>query len=220
MSKLIICYFLAVFIVFSDHVSTLRLFPHAIRQYSKSSNPELYSSSNSLSNIIPSTYLPSISAVQYVDYSTSQPLSIATTSDDLYTVTNSPLLEKQPVLSNFLSWIVRRLVQGRTEFVSGLNVKVKSSSNFAILRGNVSGVDISFDKVCFNQLYCSGGGRLTIKGNHSIDNNLFNIFLHGDDITGLELRMRRFLFRNKEPLRKSYEVYGDLLLTQAGKLDS
>lgn len=34
---------------------------------------------------------------------------------------------------------------------------------------------------------------------------------------GLELRMRRLLFKDKQPLRKSYQVFGDLLLTQAGE---
>lgn len=46
----------------------------------------------------------------------------------------------------------------------GLTVKVAANSSIDVLRGKVGRVDVGFQKICFHQLYCSGGGRLTIEG--------------------------------------------------------
>ena len=109
-------------------------------------------------------------------------------------------ITRKPIFAHFISWILRRLVETRTQFVSGLEVNVLSPSNRDILRGRVNTLELKFDKIAYGQLFVSGGGRLILQG--------------------LDLRMRRFLFQNLQSLRKPYKIYGDFLLTQADIINS
>ena len=109
-------------------------------------------------------------------------------------------ITRKPIFAHFISWILRRLVETRTQFVSGLEVNVLSPSNRDILRGRVNTLELKFDKIAYGQLFVSGGGRLILQG--------------------LDLRMRRFLFQNLQSLRKPYKIYADLLLTQADIVNS
>lgn len=109
-------------------------------------------------------------------------------------------ITRKPIFAHFVSWILRRLVETRTQFVSGLEVNVLSHSNRDILRGRVNTLELKFDKIAYGQLFVSGGGRLILQG--------------------LDLRMRRFLFQNLQSLRKPYKIYGDFLLTQADIINS
>ena len=109
-------------------------------------------------------------------------------------------ITRKPIFAHFVSWILRRLVETRTQFVSGLEVNVLSPSNRDILRGRVNTLEVKFDKIAYGQIFVSGGGRLILQG--------------------LDLRMRRFLFQNLQSLRKPYKIYGDFLLTQADIINS
>ena len=113
---------------------------------------------------------------------------------------NEHKITRKPIFAHFVSWILRRLVETRTQFVSGLEVNVLSHSNRDILRGRVDTLELKFDKIAYGQLFVSGGGRLILQG--------------------LDLRMRRFLFQNLQSLRKPYKIYGDFLLTQADIINS
>lgn len=113
---------------------------------------------------------------------------------------NEHKVTRKPIFARFVSWILRRLVETRTEFVSGLEVNVLSNSNRDILRGRVDTLELKFDKIAYGQLFVSGGGRLILQG--------------------LDLRMRRFLFQNLQSIRKPYKIYGDFLLTQADIINS
>lgn len=104
-------------------------------------------------------------------------------------------IKYRPVaLARWLSGLLRGLVISRTTYISGLNIVVLAARNLAIARGRVNTIEMKFDKIIFNDVYVSGGGRLIIKG--------------------LNLRMRRFLFRRKQSIRKPYVLYCDLLFTQ------
>ena len=46
----------------------------------------------------------------------------------------------------------------------GLRVKVSANSSMDVLRGRVGRVDLGFQKICFQQFYCSAGGHITIEG--------------------------------------------------------
>lgn len=113
---------------------------------------------------------------------------------------NEHKVTRKPIFARFVSWILRRLVETRTEYVSGLEVNVLSNSNRDILRGRVDTLELKFDKIAYGQLFVSGGGRLILQG--------------------LDLRMRRFLFQNLQSIRKPYKIYGDFLLTQADIINS
>jgi hypothetical protein len=91
-------------------------------------------------------------------------------------------------------------VEARTQYISGLDLSVLSESNRHVLSGKVSTIEMKFDKVIFGSLLVSGGGRVLIRG--------------------LDLRMRRFLFSNLQSLRRSYQIYGDFLLTQSDVVNS
>jgi hypothetical protein len=104
-------------------------------------------------------------------------------------------IKYRPVaLARWLSNLLRNLVISRTTYISGLNIVVLAARNLAIARGRVNTIEMKFDKIIFNDVHVSGGGRLIVKH--------------------LNLRMRRFLFRRKQSIRKPYLLYCDLLLTQ------
>ena len=104
-------------------------------------------------------------------------------------------IQHRPVaLARWLSGILKKIVLSRTTFVSGLDVVVLAARNLAIARGRVNTIEMKFDKIIFNDVHVSGGGRLIIKD--------------------LNLRMRRFLFRRKQSIRRPYVLYCDLLFTQ------
>lgn len=67
--------------------------------------------------------------------------------------------KRKPILSRFVSWILRRVVQSSSQFVSGLKIDVAANSNFDIIRGRVKSVQLKFDKICFGQLYVTGGTK-------------------------------------------------------------
>lgn len=107
----------------------------------------------------------------------------------------------RPVFAaKFVSWILRKVVEARTQYISGLDLTVLSESNRHILMGKVSTVDMKFERIVFGPILVSGGGRLILRG--------------------LDLRMRRFLFCNLQSLRKPYKVCGDFLLTQSDIVNS
>jgi hypothetical protein len=113
---------------------------------------------------------------------------------------NLPKVDNKPLFARLVSWVVKRLVETRTQFVSGLSVDVLSNSNRDIIRGRVDTLEMKFDKIAFGQFFVSGGGRLILRG--------------------LDLRMRRFLFQDLQSLRRPYQIYGDFLLTQSDIVNS
>ena len=107
----------------------------------------------------------------------------------------------KPVLAaRFVSWILRKVIEARTNFVSGLEVTVLSESNRRIFMGKVSAVEMKFDRIAFGSLLITGGGKIMIEG--------------------LDLRMRRFLFGNLQSQRRPYQIYGDFRLTQSDIVNS
>jgi hypothetical protein len=62
-------------------------------------------------------------------------------------------LAKRPMFAHFVSWILKKLVFTRTQFVSGLEVHVLSPSNRDILRGRVDTLELKFDKLAYGQVY-------------------------------------------------------------------
>lgn len=66
--------------------------------------------------------------------------------------TDKHRLTKKPMFAHFVSWILKKLVFTRTQFVSGLEVHVLSPSNRAILRGRVDTLELKFDKVAYGQV--------------------------------------------------------------------
>mmetsp|Transcript_18367 Transcript_18367/g.30778 ORF Transcript_18367/g.30778 Transcript_18367/m.30778 type:complete len:398 (-) Transcript_18367:338-1531(-) len=101
---------------------------------------------------------------------------------------------KRPLFARVVAWILSRLVRKSTSSLNGLEMHVIADSNHDILRGKLDTIELKFDKVNYAQFFVSGGGRLIIKD--------------------LSLRMRRFLFKNAQAIRKPYTLYCDLLLTQ------
>lgn len=108
---------------------------------------------------------------------------------------SQPQVAQKPVLlARAVSWIIRKIVQARCRYTSGLTCSVDAKSNSDILRGRVNNIELQFDSLCYGQLYISGGGRISLQG--------------------IDLRMRRFLFQDIQSLRTPYKLSGDLLLTQ------
>lgn len=104
-------------------------------------------------------------------------------------------MKYRPVyLARWLGHLLRKLVIQRTTYIQGLQIVVLAARNLAIARGRVNAIEMKFDKIIFNDVHVSGGGRLIVKN--------------------LNLRMRRFLFRRKQSIRKPYVLYCDLLFTQ------
>ena len=107
----------------------------------------------------------------------------------------------KPVLAaRFVTWTLTKLINARTQFVSGLYVNVLSKSNKHVFRGQVSTIEIKFDRIAFGPLLVTGGGKILMEG--------------------VNLQMRRFLFRNLQALRKPYQIYADFLLTQSDVVNS
>eukprot|EP00981_Chlorochromonas_danica_P007085 scaffold1551_cov164-Ochromonas_danica.AAC.13 len=104
------------------------------------------------------------------------------------------------IIARIVSWALHKIITLRTDVVQGLDIKIASRSNYGVLRGRLDTIDMKFDKISFAQLHVSGGGRFIIKG--------------------LELRMRRFLFFNRQSVKKPYVIYADLLLTQQDIINS
>ena len=102
--------------------------------------------------------------------------------------------------ARFMEWLIARSMRARSQFVSGLSVRVNGRKNRNILRGRVDSIAISFDRIAYGQIWCTGGGSVYIKG--------------------LNLRMRRFLFQDLQSLRTPYDIYGDFLLTQSDIINS
>lgn len=107
---------------------------------------------------------------------------------------------KPVLLARFVAWALRKVVRKHTSYSNGLDIRVNALSNQNVLRGRVEAIDLTFDKISFNGLFVSGGGRLVLKG--------------------VDLRMRRFLFQNLQAVRKPYVLYADLLFTQQDIINS
>jgi len=69
----------------------------------------------------------------------------------------------QPVFARFVSWLLRRFVAEKTQYVSGLEVHVLTPSNTKLIRGKIDALELKFDKMIFAQLFVSGGGRIILK---------------------------------------------------------
>lgn len=132
---------------------------------------------------------------------------------DVSTLQNSfEELDKKPIsksnegfrptvaLARAVSWILRRIVTLKTQFVSGLDINVSAKSNRDVLTGKLDSIEMKFDKIAFNQLFVSGGGKIIVKG--------------------LDLRMRRLFFQRLQAIRRPYVIYCDLLLTQLDIVNS
>lgn len=128
--------------------------------------------------------------------STSPPSNSKLETFSQLTSSTQPVQEVQkPVLfARIVSWIIRKIVEARCRYTSGLICSVDAKSNSDILRGRVNNIELQFDSLCYGQLYISGGGRINLQG--------------------IDLRMRRFLFQDIQSLRTPYKLSGDLLLTQ------
>lgn len=74
------------------------------------------------------------------------------TRDTVFGDTEKHRLAKKPMFAHFVSWILKKLVFTRTQFVSGLEVHVLSPSNRDILRGRVDTLELKFDKVAYGQV--------------------------------------------------------------------
>eukprot|EP01041_Mallomonas_annulata_P010927 gene10927-22810_t len=96
--------------------------------------------------------------------------------------------------ARLLAWFLKSLIEPRTKFVSGLVVKVFSSSNRDILRGKVGSLEIKFDSIAYSMIQITGGGSLMLQG--------------------VELKMRRLLFQDLHFLRKPYQIVADFVFTQ------
>lgn len=104
------------------------------------------------------------------------------------------------ILPSFVARLLKQIVISRSEFVSGLRLKINSGSSLDIVMGKISDIEMKFEKICYGSLLISGGGSLYIRE--------------------LQLRTRRFLFGVDQPLRKPYKIYGDLQLTQSDIVNS
>jgi hypothetical protein len=78
--------------------------------------------------------------------------SSISTRDTVFGDTEKHRLAKRPMFAHFVSWILKKLVFTRTQFVSGLEVHVLSPSNRDILRGRVDTLELKFDKVAYGQV--------------------------------------------------------------------
>jgi len=96
--------------------------------------------------------------------------------------------------------MIARAVRARAQFVSGLSVKVNSVTNRNILCGRIDSVAVKFNRIAYEQIWCTGAGSVYIKG--------------------LNLRMRRFLFQALQSLRTPYDIYGKFLMTQSDIVNS
>ena len=123
--------------------------------------------------------------------------------EDLYGAENSGnnvVGRSQKFMAHFTEWLVARVIRARSQFVSGLSVRVNSKRNRSILRGRVDSIGIKFDRIAYGQIWCTGGGSLYIKN--------------------LNIGMRRFLFQEMQSLRTPYEIYGEFFLTQSDIVNS
>lgn len=163
--------------------------PHSIQRH-----PHHYSQ--------PSIPTASVTVTTTLPASTASSLSSPFTSEPYGLTIYRSKRKTQPILSRVLAWVVHKVVVSKTEFVSGLKIKVQSYSSMDIIRGKINLVDMTFDKICFGSLYVSGGGKISV--------------------SGLDVRMRRLFFKEntQQTFRKSYEIFGDLLLTQADIVNS
>jgi hypothetical protein len=104
------------------------------------------------------------------------------------------------ISARLVSWILKKLVQARTTYTTGLEIKVRADSNRHLLSGEVGEVEMKFDSIAFGQLFVTGGGTLVIEG--------------------LALKMTSFLFNNFNSLQKPYQIHGDFQLTQEDIVNS
>lgn len=104
------------------------------------------------------------------------------------------------LLARLTAWALRKIVRTHTENLNGLDLRVQAKSNQDVIRGKLEAIDMKFEKLSFQGLHVSGGGRLLLKG--------------------VELRMRRFLFQNLQCMRKPYVIFADLLFTQHDIINS
>jgi len=113
---------------------------------------------------------------------------------------NSPNIQAKKVMAKTVEWLIKNFIQKSSQFVAGLDVHVSSKTNRNIILGQVDSLEIKFDKIAYGQIWCTAGGSLIFKG--------------------VNLRMRRFLFQNKDSLRQPYELIGDFNLTQSDIINS
>jgi hypothetical protein len=107
---------------------------------------------------------------------------------------------RRRIASRAMHWLITRVLEMRTTFVTGLKVHIYSKSNRRVMLGRVSALVIAFEKINFGQIWITGGGTFFFRG--------------------LELKMRRFLFQDLQSLRKPYELYMDLIFTQSDVVNS
>lgn len=158
-------------------------------------------------SLAPLTYNPSVS-------STSNILPLSPSKEEVTELLKFSVLDegeeedvfaqktRPPLIARIAEFVLTQIITQKSEFIQGLSMKVISPTNRQIMRGKVQYLEMKFDQIhTFNgDLWVTGGGRLLIQG--------------------LDLRMRRFLFQNKQSLRAPYRIFGDLLLTQNDIINS
>lgn len=126
-------------------------------------------------------------------------------------LTNFRQQPRSPLLGKLTSWLLRLIIKRKSDFILGLDVKVQADSSFDIIRGKAKSIDMSFEKLYFGQLLVSGGGKIII---NDIDIKLSSLLFDKS------LKCDKKSKDQKLILRKSYEIYGDFVLTQEDIINS
>uniref|UniRef100_A0A7S2V2K7 Uncharacterized protein n=1 Tax=Fibrocapsa japonica TaxID=94617 RepID=A0A7S2V2K7_9STRA len=107
---------------------------------------------------------------------------------------------RRPFCAKFANWIGKRIIKSRSRYVSKLSVSVASDSNIQVLSGNLKSIEVSFDQLFFEKWQVTGGGYL--------------------QILGLNLKLTAFVFTWLRKLKKPFELYSEVVLTQSDLINS
>ena len=61
----------------------------------------------------------------------------------------APYSIRPRIIPKILSRFLHRLVVSQSQFVSGLQVNIRTGSSMEIIRGKVSSIELKFDKICY-----------------------------------------------------------------------
>ena len=126
---------------------------------------------------------------------------VATASEAAQETSKAQVIRRTEVsVARFISWVLKKIVQSRVTYATGLDIKILAASNRQLLSGKVDTVELSFDKIAFGSIFVSGGGKLVAEG--------------------LAIKMRSFFFNDLNSLRRPYKIHGDFQLTQEDIVNS
>ena len=110
-------------------------------------------------------------------------------------------IEKDSVLAaRLVGWIVSKIISSNARSISGLSVRVLSTSNRDVLRGRIGSIYVKVDSIACGVIQTNGGAMVLLDG--------------------VELKLRQLFFGTQNFLRKPYRINTDFVLTQSDIVNS